>query len=317
MTYTESVRDELIHNECGRECCARAELCAALLLSGGVSFRGRDRYGLRITVSRPSVSRYYFSLIKKYFAVSCDISMLKLNRLGEQTEVRLEFPQDSVERIMDELMLRDENALFGVKTQPADQLIQRDCCRDAFIKSAFLITGCISNPEREYSLTLSCAGEETALWLKELLHARSMKAETNLRRGRFIVYMKDAESISVLLTVTGAHTARLKLENTRIMKELRNNTNRLTNCDSGNIEKTVRTAARQIADITYLAETVGMDKLPAWARETASLRLENPDTPLSELARLTDPPIGKSGLNNRLRRLSEMAEKAREGENGS
>lgn len=311
MTPTETVREELSHLECTRECCARSELCAAILLSGGISFRGLGRYGLSITVNRASASRYYFSLIKKSLGITPLIRTGKVNRLGEQSVFELVFPDESVNEALSRLQLTDPEGFFGIRSRPAPELIDNPCCKAAFLKSAFLITGCLSNPEKEYSLTLTCAGEDTADCVCGIMASLDIHSQISLRRSRYVVYVKDAESISVFLTLTGAHTARLNLENTRIVKQLRNETNRLTNCDNNNIGRTVSTAARRAEDIRFLAQTVGMDKLPEWAREIASLRLENPDTPLSELGELCDPPIGKSGVNNRLRRISEWADKLR------
>lgn len=314
MTSTETVREELAHAECTRECCAAAEICAAILLSGGISFRGPGRYGLSITVSRASVSRYYFSLIKKTLGLTPEIRTGKVDRLGQQSLFELIFPDEEVARVMERLQLYDPEGLFGMRSRPAAAIIAEPCCKAAFLKSAFLVIGSLSNPEKEYSLTLSCAGEETADYIRELLLGVGIIAHVSPRRSRSIVYLKDAENIGVFLTLTGAHTALLNLENTRIMKQLRNETNRLTNCEYNNISRTVAVAARRSEDIRFLAQTIGMDKLPEWVREIASLRLENPETPLSELGELCDPPIGKSGVNNRLRKISELAQRLRDGE---
>lgn len=312
MTETENVRDELIHMECKKDCCARAEICAAILLSGGVSFRGMGRYGLSLTATHANASRYYFQLIKRLLGVSCEIRTGKTDRLGQLTRYELVFPEDSVSAAMDELMLRDPEGLFGIRSSPADELLTSPCCGAAFLKSAFITTGSLSNPEKEYSLTLTSAGEDMALKLKQLLLDRGIQAGLSTRRERCVVYVKDAESISAFLAITGAHTAMLALENVRIVKDLRNQANRMANCDRNNIRRTVRSAGAQIEKIRFLAQAVGIDKLPEWAREIASLRLEDPEASLTELGEMCDPPIGKSGVNNRLRRLCEMADRLRE-----
>ena len=312
MSFTDTVKEELCHAECTRPCCARAEISAAILLSGGLSFRGRGRYGLSVTVSRASVSRYFFTLVKRYLGVTCEIRTLRAKRLGETSAVELFFPEDSVPRVMDELLLHDENALFGVPTRPHPSVVENACCRAAFLKSAFLVTGYISSPEKEYALTLSCAASDMAGCLSELMHGMDISASVSPRRSAYVVYVKDAESVSVFLTLSGAHSARLNLENVRIMKELKNQTNRLTNCDNNNIERSVKSARQQTDAIRFLAKEIGFDRLPEWAREIASLRLENPEASLGELGALCDPPIGKSGVNSRLRRLADMARRLKE-----
>lgn len=312
MTFSDEVKQELIHLGCEKECCAKAEITAAILLGGALSFRGMGRYGISLSLSRVSASRYYYSLIKRFLGISTDIRTSSFNRLGEQTQVKLTFNDEDVPRAMDQLRLHDENALFGVANRPAPEIIAMPCCRAAFLKSAFLMTGYVSNPEKEYALSMSVLSEEATQALIELIAQEGVKAKYSPNRSRYQVYTKSAEGVSVLLTVMGASAARLKLENVRILKDIKNGTNRQTNCDSNNIERTIKTAVAQTEDIRYLAGHLGDKKLPEWAREIMSLRLEHPDSSLAELGELCDPPIGKSGVNNRLRRLSEMARSLRE-----
>lgn len=314
MAVSDSIKDELIHTEVTRECCGRAEICAAILLSGGIGFRGFSRYALSITVTKPGVSRYYFTLIKKFLGVAAEIRTSTLDSLGKHTKYELVFPDDCVDEVMDKLMLKDENGLFGIASLPAEEITREDHCKAAFLKSAFLITGSMSDPEKEYALTIGSAGEEMAEYLASLMRTGGIRCAVSPRRNRFVTYIKNAEGISSLLAMTGAHSAVLELENKRIVKELRNGANRQLNCDNNNIERTVASAKGQMEAIRYLAEHVGMDKLPDWAREIASVRLENPEVSLTELGDLCDPPIGKSGVNNRLRRLVQMAEKYTEDE---
>lgn len=307
MSFSDEVKQELIHQECEKECCARAEIAAAILLGGALSFRGLGRYGISLSLNRVSASRYYYSLLKRFLGISADISTSNFSRLGEQTQVKLTLHEEDVPRAMEALRLYDEGALFGVANRPAPEIIAKPCCRAAFLKSAFLMTGYVSNPEKEYALSISVLSEEAAQGLIDLIALEGVKARYSPNRSRYQVYTKSAEGVSVLLTVMGASAARLKLENVRIVKDIKNGTNRQTNCDNNNIERTIKTAYAQTEDIRYLAEHLGEKKLPEWAREIMSLRLEHPDSSLSELGELCDPPIGKSGVNNRLRRLSEMA----------
>lgn len=314
MAISDSIKDELIHTEVTRDCCARAEICAAILLSGGIGFRGFSRYALSITVMKPGVSRYYFTLIKKFLGVTAEIRTSTPDSLSKRTRYELVFPDGCVEEVMDKLCLKDENALFGIASRPAESITKEDHCKAAFLKSAFLITGSMANPDREYSLTIESAGEEMASFLMELISSAGIRTAMSPRRNRFVTYVKNAEGISALLAMIGAHSAVLNLENIRIVKDLRNGANRQLNCDNNNIERTVASAKGQMEAIRFLSEKVGMDKLPDWAREIASVRYENPEASLTELGELCDPPIGKSGVNNRLRRLVQMAEKYKEDE---
>ena len=313
MTFSENVKNELTRIECAWDCCARAELTAALLLSGGVAFRGRGRYGLSLSTENSAVSRYYFGLIRHYFSVACEIRTLKTSRLGEHMRYLLTFPEDSVDKIMDELLLKDENGLFGVRSAPANEIYEKNCCRTAILKSAFLISGSLSDPERGYDLSVTCGNEEIASAVCGVMNAFDLNAGISPRKAQYAVYLKNAENISEFLTRVGAHSAVLSLENTRIMKELRNNVNRAANCDSNNIDRTVKTAQTQIEDIIYIDEHLGLEKLPAPLQEIARLRQTDPNASLIELGAMCSPPIGKSGVNNRLRRIAETAKKLKEG----
>lgn len=307
MSFSEDVRRELAVDECKWQCCAKAELAAALALCGGVAFRGRSRYGLSLITEDSFVSRHFFSLIKRHFSVTCDLRTLKTNRLGEHTRYQLTVPDESVDAIMTELMLRDESALFGVRSEPAPALTATDCCRTAFLKSAFMICGGVTPPEKDYDMSFTSASAEMAERIALEMRMFELNGRASTRKTRHIAYLKGAEDISALLTRMGAHSAVLRLENARIVKQLRNQANRAANCDTVNIERTLRSAQSRIDEIKRLDETVGLENLPAPLYEIARLRLAEPNASLTELGDMCDPPIGKSGVNNRLRRLSELA----------
>ncbi|MBR4427895.1 MAG: DNA-binding protein WhiA [Clostridia bacterium] len=313
MSFTDDVKGELIRAGCERECCFRSEAAAAALLSGGLTFRGLGRYGLAVNVNSLAVSRYYFALIKRFTGISPIVRTETSGRLGGKTAVQLAFPEEAVASQLKELKLLDENALFGIASSVHPDIINNECCRAAFLKSAFLVTGQASDPDKEYSVSLTTAGEEMALAISGICAQAGIKAGVSRRRQRFVVYVKEAESVGDFFALVGAGGARLRLENARIMRDIKNRANRLTNCDSGNIARSAASAARQTEDIRLLLSTLGRDKLPDWALEIASIRLENPEASLSEMGEMCDPPLAKSGVNKRLRRLSEMAEEIRRG----
>ena len=153
-----------------------------------------------------------------------------------------------------------------------------------------------------------CEDEQTAAFLKEQMAAFFVHAKIILRKQKYILYLKDSEEIIQILNVMEAHKSLMELENIRIIKEMRNSANRQSNCDSANINKMVRTAARQVEDIRYIEETIGLEQLAPALREMAQVRLDNPDVSLQELGTYLDPPVGKSGVNHRLRKLKEIAE---------
>ena len=185
------------------------------------------------------------------------------------------------------------------------------CCRKACLRGIFLAAGSITDPAKSYHLELSCASSYMAEDVRKLVHSLGLKARVSTRRSRYIVYLKDSEQIADFLGIIGAANQLFKFENVRITKEMRGTANRVINCENANLQRSVNASQRQIADIRYIEQEKGLDWLPDKLRETARLRLENPEVSLAELAQLFEPPIGKSGLNHRLEKLSKTAEELR------
>lgn len=312
MSFSEDVRNELTHTECAWECCARAELATAICLTGGVAFRGANRYGLTLSTAHNSVSRYYFALIKRHFGIACEIHASKRTQLGERVRYQLIFPDACVDDMLDKLMLRDPGGLFGVRQTPGDTLTRQACCRAALLKSALMIAGSVSGPEKAYSLSVAAGSERMAGYVCGHMRMFDLNARVSTRKHQFVAYLKGAEDISALLTIAGAHSNVLSFENTRILKQLRNDVNRVTNCDNSNIERVVTSAQAQLEDIRLVLATLGRDKLPDTLLEIAEIRLSDPNATLTEMGEMCAPRVGKSGVNNRLRRISELARKIRE-----
>lgn len=191
-------------------------------------------------------------------------------------------------------------------------LLQQNCCRRAFVRGAFLAGGSISDPNKSYHFEIVCRTLEQAEQLQEVINSFDVEAKIVARKKYQVVYLKEGSQIVDILNVMEAHVALMNLENVRILKEMRNSVNRKVNCETANISKTVNAAVQQLRDIEYIKETAGLSSLPDNLREMALLRLEYPDAPLKELGTYLDPPVGKSGVNHRLRKISEIAERLRQ-----
>lgn len=191
-------------------------------------------------------------------------------------------------------------------------LIQQNCCRRAFIRGAFLAGGSISDPKKSYHFEIVCRTTEQAEQLRDIINSFGMDAKIVARKKYQVVYLKEGAQIVDILNVMEAHVALMNLENVRILKEMRNSVNRKVNCETANISKTVNAAVKQVRDIEYIRETAGLSSLPDNLREMALLRLEYPDAPLKELGTYLNPPVGKSGVNHRLRKISEIADGLRD-----
>lgn len=191
-------------------------------------------------------------------------------------------------------------------------LIQQGCCKRAYIRGAFLAAGSISDPEKSYHFEIVCRTMEQAKQLQEIINSFNVDAKIVERKKHFVVYLKEGSQIVEILNVMEAHIALMNLENVRILKEMRNSVNRKVNCETANISKTVNAAVKQLEDIIYIRDTLGFETLPEGLREIAELRLEYPEAPLKELGTYLNPPVGKSGVNHRLRKISTIAETERE-----
>ncbi len=195
------------------------------------------------------------------------------------------------------------------------QLIERNCCKQAYIRGAFLTKGSVTNPEKGYHFEIVCDEDEQAQLVMYIIKSFGLEPKLIQRKKYYVVYMKDGSMIVDILNIMGAHISLMNMENIRILKDMRNSVNRRVNCETANINKTVNAAVKQIEDIRYIEEKKGLKFLPDNLRLLAELRLDEPETPLKELGEKVNPPIGKSGVNHRLRKISEIANELRRNNN--
>ncbi|MCM1272621.1 MAG: DNA-binding protein WhiA [Clostridium sp.] len=201
------------------------------------------------------------------------------------------------------LKLKEQN-----KVLVADHmLIERSCCKQAFMRGAFLASGSVTDPNKGYHLEIVCENEPCAELVTYIMDGFDLDPKQVIRKKYKVVYIKDGSMIVDFLNIIGAHNALMSMENVRILKDMRNSVNRRVNCETANINKTVSAAVRQIEDIQFIEAARGLKFLPDNLRQIAELRLEEPELPLKELGEMLNPPIGKSGVNHRLRKISEIA----------
>ena len=186
--------------------------------------------------------------------------------------------------------------------------IQQECCKRAYLKEMFLLSGSMSDPEKAYHLELLSAKADVADEIADMMREFSLNARVIERKNQYVVYLKEAEQIADFLQLTGAHLALMELENVRILKDVRNNVNRTVNCETANLEKTVTAAMHQIESIRRIVQHDGLSNLSDALRETAVLRMRHPELSLEELGQLFSKPIGKSGVYHRLKKLDEIAQ---------
>lgn len=215
-------------------------------------------------------------------------------------------------------ILEDLMVLEGgmIQHDVPERVFKKDCCTRSYLRGAFLAGGSMNNPETStYHLEIFSLYETHASSLTDLMNTFELNAKFIERKKGFITYLKEAEKIAEFLSLIGGYQALLKFEDTRILRDLRNSVNRLVNCETANLNKTISAAVRQVENIKYIEEMIGLNELPDRLREIAKLRVENDGVSLKELGEMvTSGPISKSGVNHRLKKLDEIADKLRSGE---
>lgn len=287
MSFSQDVKEELSRHMSSSRHCQLAELSALMHYCGQYGRDREGRYTIGFQTENEVVSRKGFTLLRKTYNINTSVG------IGEE-------------------QMQDFLSKIGDLNEPVNPLvIKNSCCQRAFLRGAFLGVGSISDPAKGYHLEFVCTDEKKAQQLQRVLHNFDIDGKIVIRKKYHVVYLKEGESIVDLLNVCEAHVSLMKFENLRILKEMRNSINRRVNCEAANITKTVNAATRQKEDIEYIRDHGGLGQLPDNLKEMAEIRLEYPDAPLKELGEYLDPPVGKSGVNHRLRKLSEFAEKLR------
>ena len=287
MSFSAEVKEELAKHISPARHCQMAELSAMLHYAGQYGLMEDGTLTIGFQSENEAVLRKGFTLLKKAYKIDSVIGVK-----GQKKA--------------------DLLAIMGDLSGPADtSLLKQACCRRAFIRGAFLSCGSISDPTKGYHLEFVCNNRTQAEQLQEIIGQFDIEAKIVCRKKYFVVYVKEGAGIVELLNIMEAHVALMNLENLRILKEMRNSINRRVNCEAANIQKTVQASTRQVEDIIYLRDYYGFSRLPDNLREMAEVRLAYPEAALKELGEYLSPPVGKSGVNHRLRKLSELAEKLR------
>ena len=304
MSFAGKIKEELLEQTGKARHCQIAELAALFSLCGQVIMQENGTYCIKFATENLTVAKKCYILIKRVFHTVPDI------KVSGQHSYNIYLLEEAVAEDFVKVIRVMDGALLV-----ADCLIERQCCKRAFLRGVFLTTGSITDPHSGYHLELVAGNLGRAARIQEIMGVFGLEAKIIERKKNYITYLKEGESIVDFLNVIGAHVALMEFENVRILKEMRNSINRQVNCETANIKKTVSAASRQTADIQYIHDTIGFGNLSENLSQIAKLRLANPEMALKELGEMLDPPIGKSGVNHRLRKLSEIANDLRK-ENG-
>lgn len=310
MTFSSKTKNELSRLEINKKCCAKAELAALLRTTGYISLKGFNRVEVEFTMENAAVIRRIFKMLKYLYNTNNEISVKKSNRLKRHNCYSVKIDEENVIQFLQDtrLIAGDKINILDFKFGIPKDLIKRNCCKRAYIRGAFMGCGSVNDPEKSYHLEFVSNKDEHSRDLEELLNSYDLNSKKILRKEYHVTYLKDSEKIVDLLNIMGAHNSLLDFENVRAIKETRNNVNRVVNCETANLEKIVEASVRQINSIKVLQKYNQIDKLPFNLKELAYLRLENDDSSLKELGEMLDPPLGKSGVNHRLKKIEKIAE---------
>lgn len=314
MSFSSKVKGEICrYSEMSKEE-ALAELSAIMKVSGTIAFSGSG-LSFKMTTENPSSARLIFTLLKEHFDIHSKLMVKKSNSLKKNNIYMVVISADmGVKELLHETgILTEIDGVMNLDYRINQEMVKTEEEKRAYIRGAFIGGGSISNPERTYHLEFVTHSEEYALDLKDLINTFNLNSKVIQRKSSFIIYIKEGEQIVDLLNIIGAHSSLLELENIRIMKEMRNNVNRLVNCETANLSKTVNAAVRQVESIRLIQNKIGLQRLPKNLREVAELRLNYPEESLKELGEMLNPPVGKSGINHRLRKIEKIAEELRTG----
>jgi DNA-binding protein WhiA len=309
MSFSSKVKNEVSNHFGNARHCNIAEISAIINMCGHID----RKYGnivVKIQTENINVARKYYLLIKKTFNIDGEVSVKRSSQLKS----------NSIYSVVIKNTIEAEKVLMaaGIFTSYEDKIyisnyidpliIKKICCKRAYITGAFLSAGSVSNPEKTYHLEFVDVDYQHSLELQNLINYFDMDAKMIERKGHYVVYLKEGEKIVDLLNVIGAHISLMDLENLRIIKDMRNNVNRIVNCETANLSKTVSASIKQLSEIEYIQETIGLNSLPELLEEVARKRLMFPEASLKELGEMLSPTVGKSGVNHRLKKISVIAE---------
>lgn len=312
QSFAARVREELIRLPAGKPCCMLSEISALTQTSGHLAFRGGGWLSVSYRLEDAGVARRLFLLLKKRLNVNPKLHFTQTSRLGGRRTCVLTLGGEDARTLLEALHMTetDENGQMHLKRTVPRHPMTRQCCRKAFLRGAFLGAGTVTNPEKSYHFEWKADDTHLPQVLGKLLEKCDLPFHTYERSGQQIVYLKGAQQIADVLALMGAGQGVMDLENTRIRKQLRAAVVRAANCDEHNGERMLDAAQKQTEAIRQLSLKQGLFTLPPALQELARLRLDHPELSLKELGEMLDPPVGKSGINHRMRRLMEAAEEA-------
>lgn len=309
MSFCSDVKSDISHNIADKECCSKAELSGIIRTAGSLKPAGQGRMGLLISTGNPAVARHVKALFDEIYKIDVTVAVAKKGGRVSKNRYELNIaPSAELKDILLELgILISEDGLISISKGVWDNL-KTKCCRKNYLKGMFLGSGSISDPNKSYHLDFSFPNQAIAADARRLINSfTGMKAGLSKRRDTYIVYLKSAEQIKDMLGIIDAHRHLLEYEDVRMIRDMKNQANRISNCDSGNIGRMISAVASQMRSIEKIDKKIGIENLPDKLRETAKIRKENPEASMAEMATLYDTPVSKSTVALRLKKIENIS----------
>lgn len=299
MSFSSDIKTALCEIEAEADCCATAQLYGMLFFA-----RKFSNTGIEMTVTNSCIADTAAWLCKRQVG----ITPMVYKKDGGGAALRI-YGKKNLSAVLDVFGHGMNEVSFSLNYGNIDN----ECCMQSFLRGAFLSCGRITDPQKGYHLEFTVSRIKAANALETMLQNAGYPPLTGFRNNSCVFYFKDSEVIEELLTAIGAVNGALEVMNTKVYKDLRNRVNRLTNCEAANIGKTVQASRAQLEAIKYIrSQGSGLRALPEELRSIALLREHNPDASLAEIGKMCEPPISRSGVNHRLARIMEAAQKLRE-----
>lgn len=309
MSFTAEVKDELARVAPTCSHCEKATLAALVRIEGTLFLSGQGRYRLEVATDAPSVARLVIRLLHELYYVKTDLTVRR-SVLHKTPNYLIEVPTQPrlAEALKDMGVLGADGGLeMGIK----ESLVEKQCCAAAYVRGAFLGSGFVSDPRGDFHFEITVESAALAEGIVKLLDEKNIKARIMQRRNSYMVYLKSGSAILEFLAFTGAHQSALAMENARVIKSVRNDVNRMTNAEVANQAKAASASVDQLFAIRTVLEAHGMENLPPALQDFIRLRVAFPDATLKELGERANPPLSKSAVYHRVRRIEQMAKEAR------
>lgn len=311
MSFASKSKKELTQIEADDDC-LKAEVSALIRMNGTLSFTNRQ-LSLDVQTENAAIARRLYTIVKKLYPYNVELLVRKKMRL-KKNNVYICRLREGAKELLNDLDILSED--YQLNHSISNSLLMNEEQKRSYLRGAFLAGGSVNNPETSsYHLEIYSMYKEHGEALAQLMNEFQLNAKTIERKKGYITYLKEAEKISDFLGLVGAVQAMLKFEDVRILRDMRNSVNRIVNCETANLNKTISAAMRQVENIRFIDNSIGIDQLPERLREIARLRVEYQDVTLKELGEMVSTgTVSKSGVNHRLRKIDEIAEALRRGE---